>query len=1307
MSENVSQPAAPSLEDILWRAMDRFAERPTVLDAEEFSARIAGAFDGEVPEESFVDRFVEGNPELARDADLADAIVRSTASRLHVYDFDLGHLDYVVIEEEEEVLVVSEFGQFALPNDRPAQQAIAAAVVRDAPAPLRCRVERGAVEPRAYLVRQNGDLIALDVQKLAAAVARLPVKQVSAPPVERPPLRLLPFDPRPRRLTRRSEARALREHDRRTTTPVAAVSRTGGLDDGAIDDARPSTAAPTVFVLLPDGSLAQPQMGAATRWHRMVSDWVLRAGLLASSGSSVSVSAQRFTVDSGKVSAVFTGSESRLAPGAVGSTAAARGDGVVAARADFAPVRVLGDDDLAQAVVAGTARIVAGWTAAVPVAGATRDRYWMQPETIFSPSGGDRELVARADPAAGLDAPPEPELVAAGEPLQLGQITGDPWADWALQVSEGGESAPLAAKQSRRRAPAEIRVRGEPVVAFRAPDGTVLVNGERGTIRLAANDRPRQEGESPDGAALGDAAPSGAVRMLRDRRMVVAPRAGALPATALSALGLSLQRTAAAGAYKVPVAAFVPGASEVEQPVELERDERRQRTFEHGGPRTAPDARGGKAARLVLSLPFPNAGEIHVGPDLAGALDTYLDAPVVPAPAAPAETALPPSGAARETPMPSPVRVTQPHTAAVPQPARARSLDHADFPAPPPRLPEREPVLRPAGVDEVLPSLPPLLRDAVVAAGEFRPGPGAPLPAVIRPHRLAGAFAEPELVVEPDAEPAAPRPLGPGEDEIVIPTPLWAHMGRGQSSSTPHVMASPIARTSYAPPLGTYTVIKPGGFRPLSVAPPGTPGIVELAGPTSIRLRPALQGAVRAESTGGKLVLGHVPLDDGESLVTSRGRIRVGEPLDAKAAAAARRAAAQRAPEATVAAPRSGAGQLPHEGPAPAGAPGVRATPPPTVAVPRAPLGAPAAARVAVPSPRVVGPDATLHPAQAASRDGSMAGALRSAMRAADDLDQRVLPPRPAPGPLASAEGIAAPPSKPRIDAPAAPAAELVVSAPPSGIEGLPPGAWSGTHPGAPSGYVPWSYSAEPRRGTATAVGGIRLADSSRPGAVALPTGMRFRYVAAPLWWSTALRSESGERQSRRGLHAAHPSANSAAAIWRSIFVAGDAAGDLSGGMDRGHDAPAGGLSNVERRMDVLVALGLVGGGKAAATAAPTPARRGPETIYVAMDDQGRAGPASADQVRRAHALARSVEMRIVAAMPPSPPPLHTMGSGAPAHSAQAPVLARQRHAPGGEHKADDTSSQSQIEGSVDAIAQRIYHRIRQRIASDRERFGG
>ena len=39
----------PSLEQILWRAMDRFDERPALVDSDEFAAHIEGVFSGEVP----------------------------------------------------------------------------------------------------------------------------------------------------------------------------------------------------------------------------------------------------------------------------------------------------------------------------------------------------------------------------------------------------------------------------------------------------------------------------------------------------------------------------------------------------------------------------------------------------------------------------------------------------------------------------------------------------------------------------------------------------------------------------------------------------------------------------------------------------------------------------------------------------------------------------------------------------------------------------------------------------------------------------------------------------------------------------------------------------------------------------------------------------------------------------------------------------------------------------------------------------------------------------------------------------------
>src|SRR5205814_362967 len=83
------------------------------------------------------------------------------------------------------------------------------------------------------------------------------------------------------------------------------------------------------------------------------------------------------------------------------------------------------------------------------------------------------------------------------------------------------------------------------------------------------------------------------------------------------------------------------------------------------------------------------------------------------------------------------------------------------------------------------------------ASGEFRAGPGAPMPAPILQLALGAPFEPPELVLAPPAPNPATRPLGPGEDEIVIPMPLWTQMGRGQASFTDQVMASPVARTSY------------------------------------------------------------------------------------------------------------------------------------------------------------------------------------------------------------------------------------------------------------------------------------------------------------------------------------------------------------------------------------------------------------------------------------------------------------------------------------------------------------------------------
>ena len=80
--------------------------------------------------------------------------------------------------------------------------------------------------------------------------------------------------------------------------------------------------------------------------------------------------------------------------------------------------------------------------------------------------------------------------------------------------------------------------------------------------------------------------------------------------------------------------------------------------------------------------------------------------------------------------------------------------------------------------------------------------------------------------------------------------------------------------------------------------------------------------------------------------------------------------------------------------------------------------------------------------------------------------------------------------------------------------------------------------------------------------------------------------------------------------------------------------------------------------------------------------------------------------MRVVTALPPSPPPLESMSAMRGFPDAEAP-RARHPQAKAQEDRPDEAVSHSKIEGSVEAVAQRIYHRVRRRLASDRERFGG
>jgi len=1131
------------LEQILWRSMDRWREEPALLDAEEFADHIARFF--EVPEETFAERFFDDADRLhQRPKSQAEMVVRRAKQRLHAYEFDLNRLEYVIVEEKERLVVVSEFGQFVLRKDDAVSRALEAAVVK---AP-----ERASGEPRGYLVRKTGELVGVDVNKVARTLERLIVQQVSVPAVEAPGKRLAAFSPVRWAMTAVREEQALRQDPR--------LSRPAPLPPARTIEAE--TLPTALILLMPDGSLARARIGSAHRWEQML-------------GQRARAAAQSVSIETGNVVAVING----VVRGSAGERALAQGDAVATVRSAGAPVRALAGDGLARALVSG-ARVL-------PAVG-EGERFWIQPEKAFLP-----------------DAAEAPPNATVADPFQLGQITGDPWADWALTASGARMRTALRAALDRAGPlgvqpvapvlsglrPQPLQLAGGPVVGFRAPDGTILESHAAELVRLAAIDRP----DAPI------ALPIGADPL---------PRSGAVPFTALRALHMALERTAAAGAYRLPLARLdsAPDAIGAGAALRLDPHDDRRGTVRLAGPAAA--AAG--TARLLVSMPFPNRSELHVGSDLAAALDSWLGAPAVPA--APAGAI--PLDLRREEPAGSTVQ---------PQEFRAlhgRALRSAQDAVQALDLPAVRPLL---GGDPSISGLPFLLHRAVVQSEEWSAAAGVALPSGIRELALRAPFeGELEIPVV-----AARRPLGPGEDEIVIPLPLWAQMGRGAMSETDRIMAAPLAGKGYAPPLGVYRLVVPGGgpFDLSESAAPETEAI-ELSGPTGLRLAPRSSTAVSATTLGGAHFLGRVPLDPGSAPARGRSRIRIGAPVQGVDLS------------------------------------GLVSNVPPPVA--------------AEPAPR----PSLLRPPQRAAANATRGFASRPSVA-------------PAPG-----AGPAVSPARTVVTDTARPSGTVFTR---SVVTGLPPGTWSGHRPTATADHQHWTYSWR-HRDEAQAVGGVVLSGLSRPAHGQLPIALRFRYVGAPLWWSTGARqasfeSDGGTAPPSGAMVLGVQATNSAASIWRSILVASAGHEDVTGGMDSGRDRSADAMSSVARKLDAPPAPVLV--------TSPEQTGSGSAPAYIAMSGSGRAGPISG--VAAARARAQAVEMSIVAAIPPAPPPLESMSSAT--RGAEAPH-ARGRgsgdHAAQGQAKdADDVVSHSKIEGSVDAIAQRIYHRIRRRIQSDRERFGG
>jgi hypothetical protein len=1306
MSETpIEASSGPSLENILWQAMDRWAQEPALLDIEEFSERIADAFQGDVVAETFIDRFFRGiesgGGQPARD--MAAAVVRSTSARMHIYEFDLAELEYVIIEEKDKVVIVSDFGQFSLENNDLVRGALEQTIVPAQPGERAGIRSEGGGEPRAYFVRADGEIAAVDVKKVGRVLQQFLVKQVSAPAIDSPSKRLFPFEPTRRRLTAVQEERILREADprmRRALPPPPPRLRAGGAETAATAPP-PAGAETAVFLLLPDGSLARPAMGSATRWQEMVSEWVARAAAAAPlAAQPVRASGeQRFIVQAGRVVALFERGPRDL-PGSVGQRAQVRADAVSQVRADAAPIRILGDDELAKALAEG-AMVVPGR------AQSQTNLYWVQPEQAFAPRESDLTQAA-----------PQKTLVE-GQPLQLGQITGDPWADWALagggpvepavllaaargrrtsglfraalDRDDGTVAPPGLAQQLRGMRGGEIMLRGARVIAFRNADGSLVMQREAGPIRLAATDRA-------DVVAVGG-----------ERKGPIAIRTGAIPARALQALQMALERTATAGGYKLPLASLLsaPDALEVGASLQLDSGDARLTNVRLADSPRLFDGPGGQVARLVLSMPFPNSGELHVGEDLSEALQRYLAVPVMPATSSGATwigggaalgaigggaLALRSGGGGDDV---APVNFGSLHTQASQRAQDALVTLN---------IPDVQRLLAGSATHSALPTL---LAKALEQGGSWTPGPGAPVPIAIREFALKGPFDEmpAELVVAVPAPTQQRRPLNPGEDEIVIPMPLWAQMGRGRLSATDQIMASPLAPEGHAPPLGSYRLVAPfhAPADYTNGAPAHTDGIIQLAGPTGLNLGVEPGGQVLATSTVSRILLARVPVDDGQTVVGRMGRISAPDDSAPRQITTGGSVTGS-VPTQTLAAPSIDAGNLPRMPAAPMmGAANSalkmsddvqsRTLP----ARPSISSGSPALSGSSAGSGNFVASAAAAGRSDAASTM-SGAGSRQTLVTGQGSTFQAQLSQGGTNTAQAAASAGSTASSTAQSMASSASGSSPDLS---SYIRGLPIGSWSGARRGQP-GFTRWSYGSRDVPFEQN-VGGVNLSALAKPIYPSLPTSLRFRYAGAPLWWSdsaagAAAATSSDDTETSRSVRSGLSAANSAAQMWRSIFVASPQwGGESNEERSAAHDQVLGEL----RGLDPLRGAALATGGAVAGGA-------GAETVYMAINRSGAAGPTTASAAARARAS--SVEMSIVAAIPSRPPPLETSGSSG---GGEVPH-ARGKHHPGHDHHAmgenskdAERTSHSKIEGSVDAIAQRIYHRIRRRIQSDRERFGG
>ena len=1260
-----------SLEQILWRHMDGPTHGPAVLDLAEWDKWADDLTSGELEgiglsADEFAARFFEGDVGLA-------SLFREKSGderAMHVFEFSLGDMEYVILEEENEVVVVTADSTFAVGKT----EGIVARL--DAAALPKAEQKRGSMgwsgnQPRAYKIEKDGSITVLSVAKVAQVLKDAPVRQRELPRVSEPRSRLAALAPTKRALSSEKKEQILKR-DKETLRVIENTRYIGvALRDGASvakgagaaardpNGRPPPSADPAVLILMPDGTLARPAMGAATRWKDMLAGWL---GRMAGSGERSSFNRPerangdfRYVVKNGRVHAVGDGFRLQSGFSTVGERSLSFG---------YRPSRLteLDADELRSALTSG-GRLVPGFVRPSPGASRAADTFWIHPEGFFAPTAQERRALA-GDTFASSLASTDWSFAAPGAPVDPDVAVSDPWSAWVL----GAGAAPDGSMSLT----ASSLIGGLPAALFRLGGAPRAFRHAIGASAFPAL------GEADAGAA-GSA--SGELPL-----EPLARRSGALPASALGALMNALERTAAFAGYRLPQVSLSANRDAIDVGEGLSLKLAPGSVLRSQVSLMGREDAGDQVARLMVSLPFPTGGDLIVGSELADALEVFFEAPPVPRTSAFQLGDLGFGAAAfAGVEMPGAVDYKLAPTRTITVGGEEIRVDARGFPVDLDFVHglARQAAQRSVGdllgadgaaamanVPGRLGQVPTLLQQALAASGEWSPSAGGEwqAPSPIRRVAFEGPWDQPlflNVMVDP-----AQQPQRPGMDSFAAPQPLYMLMQSGQAPLAGQAVQGAMAQAAWPATMagGAAPGAAPGAtsltLNFISAQQQGGAGAFASGGETSnwpsdsARGR-GFQSSLADGAPSGALATPGIAQDSGFG-GTSSDALAQPSGLDSRSSGALSQQSGFGATSSDALSQQSGAASSSLFGDAPQ--PGASSGSLFGASTPSMPTDTVRAIRQtsSFGSPA----DAALVQDGGAAGAGSMFGAAGGAFGSSSSS-----------GSIAQQGLISAGGPSSGIVSGGAASVGVSASSPMQWSWPTAPSWWSGAGDSASAGGASYGLNS---------VGGEFLAGSD----------------------SASLVQESAEASPRElgAVRSGARAANNASELWRLVMVSrGERTDDDFQPIGQGLGQPGASYGALGQRSGSSGSSAAIAQRSGASSLGALSSSAFVATGAGALTTSPLAGSLGS-AARKTSRAATSLEMSIVAAIPPRPPSMDDLVT------ADKPLTAAKKSA--ADHAADAKGGAGgggagKLEGTVDAIAQRIYHRIKRRLFSDRERFGG